>query len=200
MLRSDYALILFAKNARLGKVKSRLAATVGPQKALAIYEALLERIRQVTAPVRVTKYLYYSDEIEEKDAWDPALFLKRLQRGEDLGARMKNAIAEVLTTHGGAILIGSDIPGITTSLLNQAFRVLKDYDLVIGSTEDGGYYLIGMRQENAALFDTMAWSTDSVFTETMRRIQNRGLTCYELPRLADIDKEEDWIRYGWELE
>lgn len=200
MLQSDYALILFAKNARLGKVKSRLAATVGPQKALAIYEALLERIRQVTAPVRVTKYLYYSDEIEEKDAWDPALFLKRLQHGEDLGARMKNAFTEILATHGGAVLIGSDIPGITTSLLNQAFRALKDYDLVIGSTEDGGYYLIGMRQENAALFDTMTWSTDSVFTETMRRIQNRGLTCYELPRLADIDKEEDWIRYGWELE
>ena len=200
MHKNEIALILFIKNARPGHVKSRLAATLGPEKALAIYEALVEHIRQVIQPIKITKYIYYSEVIEPQDAWDPNQFSKRLQQGPDLGTRMKNAFTEILACHKGAILIGSDIPGITSSILDSASVALTDHDLVIGGTEDGGYYLIGLREPAPGLFDGMTWSTETVFEETIRRAQELGLTWYELPPLVDIDYEEDWIKHGWDLE
>ena len=194
------ALIIFIKNPRPGQVKTRLAATVGTDKALAIYRALLKRIRQVTQRVQVTKYLYYSQHIDEGDEWSPVHFHKRLQSGADLGARMSNAMAEILSFHDSVVLIGSDVPGITSTILDRAFQALVDHDLVIGSTEDGGYYLIGMSRLQTSLFDGMVWSTETVFEETIRRAKYRGLSWHELPMLADIDFEEDWKKLGWELD
>ncbi|MBK8493048.1 MAG: TIGR04282 family arsenosugar biosynthesis glycosyltransferase [Saprospirales bacterium] len=193
------ALILFVKNPQLGKVKTRLAATMGEENALRIYEALLAHTREVALQVAVGRYLYYSEFIDKDDDWRMAYFQKRKQEGEDLGARMAHAFSEVLRDHERAILIGSDIPQISASILEEALEGLSTHDFVIGPALDGGYYLIGMHAYEPAVFEGIAWSTSSVFTQTIQLIRQLGKSFHTLPLLADVDVEKDWERYGWEI-
>ncbi|MBK7409909.1 MAG: TIGR04282 family arsenosugar biosynthesis glycosyltransferase [Saprospirales bacterium] len=193
------ALILFVKNPQLGKVKTRLAATMGEENALRIYEALLAHTREVALQVAVGRYLYYSEFIDKDDDWSMAYFQKRKQEGEDLGARMAHAFSEVLRDHERAILIGSDIPQISASILEEALEGLSTHDFVIGPALDGGYYLIGMHAYEPAVFEGIAWSTSSVFTQTIQLIRQLGKSFHTLPLLADVDVEKDWERYGWEI-
>lgn len=193
------ALIIFVKNPQLGKVKTRLAATMGDEMALRIYTALLERIRQVTEPMPVAKYLFYSDFIEESDAWQSTHFTKKKQRNGDLGERMAHAFGEVLRQHQRAVIVGSDVPGITAAIINEAFEKLASHDFAIGGTDDGGYYLLGMNAFKPAVFEGIEWSTESVFSQTMEVIGRLGKSCHQLPVLADIDYEEDWKKHGWTI-
>lgn len=193
------ALIIFIKNPQLGKVKTRLAATMGDELALRIYTALLDRIRQVTEPLPVAKYLFYSDFIEGNDAWRPAHFTKKLQHNGDLGERMSKAFDEILRQHQRAVIVGSDVPGITPAILHEAFEKLATHDFTIGGTDDGGYYLLGMSTFEPAVFEGIEWSTASVFSQTMEVIGRLGKTCHQLPVLADIDYEDDWKKHGWKI-
>lgn len=193
------ALIIFIKNPQPGKVKTRLAATLGDGMALRIYTALLERIRQGTEPLPVAKYLFYSDFIEKNDEWLPTHFTKKIQHSGGLGERMSSAFAEVLEQHGRAVIVGSDVPGITPSIINEALEKLADHDFTIGGTDDGGYYLLGMNAFEPAVFEGIEWSTATVFSQTMEAIARLGKTCHQLPVLPDIDYEEDWIKHGWEI-
>ncbi|MCF8243792.1 MAG: TIGR04282 family arsenosugar biosynthesis glycosyltransferase [Saprospiraceae bacterium] len=200
------ALIIFIRNPQLGKVKTRLAATMGDELALRIYTALLERIRQVTEPLPVSKYLFYSDFIEENDEWLPAHFTKKLQHngdpeksGQALGERMSKAFDEILRQHQRAVIVGSDVPGITPAILHDAFEKLATHDFTIGGTDDGGYYLLGMNAHEPAVFQGIEWSTAAVFSQTMEVIGRLGKTCHQLPVLPDIDYEEDWKKHGWKI-
>ena len=83
------AIILFTKNPELGKVKTRLAKTLGNEKALEIYKKLLLHTQQIVAPVFVDKFVFYSDEIIENDAWLNEVYRKKLQKGTDLGERIQ---------------------------------------------------------------------------------------------------------------
>lgn len=193
------ALIIFTKNPQPGKVKTRLAATMGDEMALRVYRALLDRIRQVTAPLPVIKYLFYSDFIEENDGWVPERFTKKLQHGGDLGERMAGAFDEILRQHQRAVIVGSDVPGITPDILHEAFEKLANHDFVIGGTDDGGYYLLGMSNFEPAVFEGIEWSTAAVFSQTMEVIARLGKTCHPLPVLPDIDHEADWAKHGWAI-
>lgn len=193
------ALIIFIKNPRPGKVKTRLAATMGDELALRIYRALLDRIRQVTESLPVAKHLFYSDFIEENDEWQPTHFTKKIQYNGEIGERMSHAFAKILQRHERAVIVGSDVPGITTDILNEAFEKLANHDFTIGGTDDGGYYLLGMNAFEPAVFEGIEWSTAAVFSQTMETITRLGKTCHQLPVLPDIDYEEDWIKHGWDL-
>lgn len=193
------ALIIFVKNPVPGKVKTRLAATMGNDEAMRIYMALLNRVRQVTTPIYVAKYLFYSDFIESNDAWSPIHFIKKIQYNGDLGERMSMAFKEVLQQHERAVIVGSDVPGITPAIIAEAFESLSRHDFTIGGTDDGGYYLLGMRALEPAVFEGIEWSTSSVFSQTMEAIGRLGKSCHQLPILPDIDYEEDWRQHGWEI-
>ena len=195
----DCALIIFVKNPLPGRVKTRLAATMGDDKALRVYLALLDRIRQVTMHLPYKKYLYYSDFMEELDEWPTAHYAKKVQHPGDLGERMSRAFAEVLPTCGSAVIVGSDVPGITGGIIGEAFDKLTDCDFSIGGTEDGGYYLLGMSAYEPAVFQGVEWSTPEVFRQTMGIMEGLGKTCYQLPILPDIDHEEDWLKHGWAI-
>lgn len=195
----DSALLIFVKNPVKGRVKTRIALTAGPDKALDIYLALQQRTRQTSLAVPAERYLYYSDWIATDDEWPSAHFHKRLQSKGDLGARMHEALAEALTLPKKAILIGSDIPLLTPGIIAEAFHQLDHHDLVIGPAGDGGYYLIGLTRPAPELFNGMAWSTPSVFEETIRRAEALGLSWFAGPELPDIDYLEDWEKYGWPL-
>lgn len=192
------ALIIFVKNPILGQVKTRLAAELGDEKALKIYHALLHYTRQISSQVSAKRYLYYADEIKENDAWSPKDFSKKVQSGKDLGARMSQAFAEVAEEK--KVIIGSDCPQLLSEDIEAAFHFLEQYDLVIGPANDGGYYLLGMKEVHQPLFEQMEWSTEVVFHETLNRAKVANLKVKVLRELVDLDTLDDLKETGFNLE
>jgi len=193
MDKSKNALLIFAKNPILGKVKTRLAATVGNDRALQIYIQLLNHTQSVTNDVAATKIVFYSDFIAMNDIWDKG-YLKKTQRGADLGDRMSTAFDKTLKKgFDKAVIIGTDCYDLTNAVIEDAFSALENHDVVIGPALDGGYYLLGMKNHYPQLFNEMVWSTDTVFNETLARCNDLNLRYFLLPVLSDIDNEKDLV-------
>ncbi|MCE7992225.1 MAG: glycosyltransferase [Roseivirga sp.] len=185
-------LIIFAKNPELGKVKTRLAATVGNEVALAIYFQLLQKTKEVTQGLIEDKVVYYSSYMEEGDLWNEENFRKAVQSEGDLGERMKNAFTDAFAQgYERVCIIGSDCMDISTKILEEAFGKLHNRDVVIGASQDGGYYLLGMSKMIPEFFENKAWSTDEVFISTLDDVIKLDLDHAELPVLNDIDTEKD---------
>ncbi|MGB3848428.1 MAG: TIGR04282 family arsenosugar biosynthesis glycosyltransferase [Tunicatimonas sp.] len=187
-------LLIFVKNPRLGKVKTRLAATVGDRQALRIYLKLLERTRAITQPLSVVKTVYYTPEILTDDLWDSAHYQKAQQREGDLGERMHEAFRQGFAQGYQRIcIIGSDCYELSTTIIKQAFDQLATHDVVIGPSTDGGYYLLGMNRLYSPLFTYKAWSTSTVKEDTLRDVTALHLRHFTLPTLTDVDDEDDLI-------
>jgi len=198
MLKSN-ALVIFVKDARRGHVKTRLASSLGEDKALSIYLALCERVRNVCLGFSGKCYVYYSEYIPpEPDVWEDDFFIKRKQYPvADLGLRMQAAFNELLPVHSSVRLIGTDIPHLSNDLLEESILLLKNTDVILGPSDDGGYYLIGMKKTNDFLFNNMTWSVDTVLSETIQRISMNNKTYHLLKTLPDIDTADDWEKHGW---
>jgi uncharacterized protein len=193
------ALLIFIKNPALGKVKTRLARTVGDVAALAIYEELSAITRQNAFLLRgVNRLLFYSDFVDNSDAWANDTFQKDLQIAGDLGKKMQHAF-ETAFQKGNkkAVIIGSDCPTLTTAILEQAFENLDNHDFTVGPSTDGGYYLLGIRAgvDCAPLFQNIEWSTAAVLPTTLARITEGGYSYALLPELTDVDEEKDWLAF-----
>ena len=184
------ALIIFVRRPVLGKVKTRLAATIGDESALLVYKHLLAHTKSVTQELAMNKFVFYADEIDTDDLWNG--FEKHLQAGNDLGERMKNAF-QLLLKEGfkKIIIIGSDCLEMYTHLLNNAFRELDKSDIVIGPARDGGYYLLSMKNDHSFLFDTSNWSTATVYSDTINLMNANKLSYTVLAELNDIDTLAD---------
>jgi len=192
----EKALIIFARNPVLGKVKTRLASTIGNERALHIYESLLLHTADVTRQVDCNRYVFYADGVSEKDVWDISLFSKLNQEGDDLGTRMKNAF-DYLFKQGykKVLIIGSDCFELNASIIEEAFDSLNRCEAVIGPSADGGYYLLGMNKFYPFLFINKSWSTDMVYENTVNDFLQHQVSYTALPVLHDIDTEEDWNQY-----
>lgn len=185
-------LIIFVKNPELGRVKTRLARTIGDEKALFIYRLLLEQTFQITLPVLAEKKLYYSDFIENIDQFNELVYEKHIQDGEGLGGKMYKAMKHSFGEWADkVILIGSDCFELNSGIIEEAFKALEENDYVLGPAKDGGYYLIGMKELNLEIFKNKEWSTENVFLDTLLDIKNQGKSHYLLPTLSDVDLEED---------
>lgn len=196
MTHQPDCLIIFVKNPVAGSVKSRIAATTGTDKALEIYLQLQEVIRSTVCQLTdIQKVVYYSDEICHTDEWENDVFVKRKQKGTDLGMKMYNAFAEYLRHHRKVILIGSDCPYITVNIIRNAFSALSDSGVVIGPAVDGGYYLIGMKELHKEIFENINWSTEHVFAQTKERIDKLMVSLSLVEKLSDIDTEQDWLNW-----
>ncbi len=189
-------LIIFVRNPIIGKVKTRLAATLGDEKTIAIYLKLLEHTRSISMGLQCDRSVFCDEKPALGPEWKTDDFFITVQRGNDLGERMSNAFKEVFEEGASSmIIIGCDCPGLSTKIIDEGFEKLKEFDLVIGPAKDGGYYLLGMKRPILQLFEDMKWSTSSVFDETMITASQLGLSIYRLPVLADIDEEEDLKNY-----
>ena len=189
-------LIVFIKNPRPGRVKTRIARTAGDAEALRIYRFLLAKTRAAALALRAERLLFYSDFPDRADEWPETEFVKKVQTGRDLGERMEAAFREAFENGSGkAVIIGSDCPGLTGELLQAAFDRLETADFVLGPTPDGGYYLLGMKELETSLFREIEWSTDTVRARTLAKIAAAGKSFALLPELPDIDTEEDWLLY-----
>ena len=188
------ALIIFTRNPELGKCKTRLAKGIGNQNALDIYKYLLQHTANISQKVNADIYVFYSENINSDDLWDNNFFIKKLQSGNDLGERMQNAFEEVFNyNHEKAIIIGSDLLDLNENIVEDAFKKLDNHDISIGPAEDGGYYLLGMKQSHSEVFKIKNWGTDTVYNQTLSKLNNKSV--YVLKTLNDIDNVEDLKPY-----
>lgn len=187
---SSQLLIIFTKNAELGKCKTRLAARIGDESALNIYRFLLNHTVEVTQPLTMHKRVYYSDEIRENDMWDSNHFSKKLQRGKDLGERMHQAFEQGFKEgYQKVVIIGSDLYDLESNDIVIAFRALDAHDFVIGPAQDGGYYLLGMKRLKDQLFENKNWGTPSVLRDTLANLHAESHVL--LDTRNDVDVYED---------
>ncbi len=187
------ALIIFIKNPELGKAKTRIAKTTGPERALEIYHQLLDHTRTVCEPVKADKYLFYSEFIDNDDAWSSEHFHKRLQSAGNLGSKISHAFQSLKSDYDNILIIGSDCLDLEPNIIESALDSLKNNQVVIGPTYDGGYYLIGSQGYYPELFADIAWSTETVYDQTLEAAINSDLSVHALPKLNDVDYESDWI-------
>ena len=186
-------LLVFAKNLELGKVKTRLAKTIGEVKALEIYTELVSYTEKVIRELPGAKTICYSAYIEKFDVFKSKFYTKKKQVGEELGERMKNAFKDAFLVgdYQKVILIGTDCLEVTTSIIEEAYIQLSSHDVVIGPTKDGGYYLLGMKRPLSYLFENKEWSTDSVFLDTVSDLKKNKVSYSLLETLSDVDEEKD---------
>ncbi len=188
------AIIIFVRNPELGKVKTRVAVTVGNETALDIYKQLLLHTMQVVDKCDADKFVFYYEQIEPDDIWNKKGFHKKLQSGSNLGEKMKNAFVFVFSEgFKKVIIIGSDCLQLNTVIVNEAFAGLDQKDIVIGPARDGGYYLLGMKKMLPFLFENKAWSTATVYEDTLQDTKRHHLSTSLLTVLTDVDTEADWV-------
>ncbi len=196
-MASDCMLAIFAKYPIPGDVKTRLAADIGDDAACALYRSCVEKIlstgREWAANSPHQIRLYATD--EQYDRWHNWLgenITCRTQTGSDLGSRMHNALCEGLEEgFDRAICVGTDVPGLSTRILNHADEKLITGDAVVGPARDGGYYLIGIKQPAPQLFDNIAWSTSDVLSTTEAQARASGISMSRVSVLNDIDTTAD---------
>lgn len=187
---NENLILIFTRNPELGKVKTRLATSIGEENALEIYKHLLEHTKKVTLETNFDKRVLYSEEINTNDIWNNHLFQKKLQFGKDLGVRMYNAFKEGFDDgYKKIVIIGSDLIELESNDIKEAIKKLVNNDIVIGPAQDGGYYLLGMKQIPENIFRNKEWGTNTVLKETLKDVQN--LKHYLLQEKNDIDTLED---------
>ena len=183
--------IVFVKNTKLGSVKTRLAKTIGDFAALEVYKALLKVTQNAISGLDADTHIYFSKEIET-NTWTN--HKKQLQKGKDLGERMLNAFIDGFNSgYKNIILIGSDLPDISSFHIENGFKSLQKSKVVFGPAEDGGYYLVGMSNLVKDIFCNKPWSQPSLLEETLQELHTLNVSVSKLETLNDIDTYEDLI-------
>ena len=193
--KQEKALAIFLKNQRLGAVKTRLAAAIGDQKALEIYTRLVALTLKAAKEVSASRHLFYSDTLES--APNDLQAEPHIQIGSGLGERMNNAFNQLLDNYHKVVLIGSDLPEISATLIDEAFEKLDTNDLVIGPAEDGGYYLIALKTPQPTLFSAIEYSKAEVFEQTLVRAEAEKLKVASLKKLRDVDTLADLSHFDF---
>ncbi|MFT4561036.1 MAG: rSAM/selenodomain-associated transferase 1 [Gammaproteobacteria bacterium] len=187
-------LIVFAREPRIGHVKTRLAASIGAAGAFEIYTKLLTRtLRLAEQSVLFEHYLFCENVLQVeyfKGLLNAELWTVRVQSSGDLGQRMRDAFASVLQMHNYAVLIGSDVADFELSDIDRASADLetRKHHSVLGPTADGGYWLIGLASAEETLFESIPWSTDTVAPITLSRMSELGLSITRLELRHDVDE------------
>jgi rSAM/selenodomain-associated transferase 1 len=165
--------------------------SIGDQAALDIYLLLLRHTATECARLSgVTKFVCFSEHFGDGTLWDTETFNYKLQQGADLGLRMQSAFDEAFEAgYSEVIIIGSDLPDLSTADLKAAFEQLSENEVVLGPAQDGGYYLLGLKKPNPYIFQNKAWGTDTVLSDTLADLKDFKTVL--LPVRNDIDRYED---------
>ncbi len=203
MARRKTSLSVLARAPEKGRVKTRLGQTYSAEQRLAIYTAMLRDVLEQAASVqdRFDRLSVYwtaksipcpppdlARDFEELDHF--------LQRGEDLGSRMYNVMADEF--HRGTqavVVIGCDSPHLPRVFLARAADLLQSAEVVLGPSEDGGYYLIGASRLLREPFMGVRWSTSEVLSTTLDILERKKVRVALLPSWYDLDRPEDLRRF-----
>ena len=194
------ALVVYARVPVEGQVKTRLGPRFGGRLALRLHEAMLgdtlDRMREASAGL-ATLWLSWGGRAPVPGALEDVTrgLSFEVQTEGSLGDRMQRTIrARLEEGFGQVVLLGSDAPHLPAERIPEAFAALEGADVVVGPSEDGGYYLIGARADHPRLFEQVPWGTSDVLAITRRRIVELGLRHVDLPAWYDVDNPADVLR------
>jgi len=196
-IKSSERLILFTRYPEPGKTKTRLIPVLGPHGAADLQKQMTEHVlartgdfvgdRRVDMEVR-----YEGGNRGLMVKWLGSHLSYRSQGRGDLGTRMAQAFSQAFSQgKTRVVIVGSDCPGINEVTVKTAFDLLGQFDLVLGPANDGGYYLIGLRQEESKLFEGIPWGTAEVGAKTIEIANQLGLRWVKVDPLGDVDRAED---------
>ena len=188
--------LVFTRTPVPGQVKTRLIPAIGAARAANLHRAMLWRTVATAVQARVGPVGLWCSPVSEHPyiaeiQREFGLNL-HLQKGADLGERMYLALASQAGQFGGAVLVGTDCPFLEARDLQLAARALGEgCDAVIGPAQDGGYYLIGVRQSDRHVFSGIRWGSAQVLAATLQKFRDLSWQWYELTTRCDVDRPED---------
>jgi len=189
------SLVLMSRAPIAGKTKTRLESHLTAEECADLHRAFLKDINSKFLNLkgvysRLDLYLSYTPEVNQnlfKDLIDTD-FIRIPQRGKNLGERMYNAVADAYQKSRLPVIItGSDLPLLALDIFTEALAGLKERDIVIGPSDDGGYYLLGMKKPEKQLFDFEGWGNQSVLERTIKEASRHNLKSHFLPEASDVD-------------
>lgn len=189
------AVVLMSRAPVAGKTKTRLESHLKSEECAELHQAFLKDINSKFLNLkkiysRLDLYLSFTpaDNIDLFSELIDQEFIRIPQRGSDLGERMYNAVADAYQKSNLPVIVtGSDLPLLDIDIFTEALAGLKERDIVIGPSEDGGYYLLGMQKPERSLFDFKNWGNDSVLEQTIREARKHNLKSHFLPEVSDVD-------------
>lgn len=192
----DGVLLVFTREPIPGQTKTRLIPDLGAEGAAKLHTKLLYKTLYEASTSKFSAIqIWCSPDINHpiiKSYSEVFNITLHHQVGEDLGIRMFNAIDAALERFSFAVVVGSDCPMISTKIFDEAHDYLSNsFDAVLGPSEDGGYYLIGLNQSEYEIFRDINWGTESVADITRSSVKNLGWTCHETEQLWDVDTIQD---------
>jgi hypothetical protein len=195
----DSVIQVFAKAPVAGQVNTRLVPFISAQEAAELHEEFTrDRLQMCTAANLCEVQLWCSPDTSHRLFSDCSrLFDVTLyqQNGDDLGARMSNAITHMLGRYKKIIIIGTDAPALDGHMIADVIRELDDRDVVLVPAEDGGYVLLGVSTYHAKMLVNVPWGSGQVLSRTVANIENLGLNYALLGECWDVDRPEDLQRY-----
>jgi rSAM/selenodomain-associated transferase 1 len=190
-------LIIFTRYPEPGKTKTRLIPVLGEQGAANLHRQMVEKTLMIARQFQELEPLsieirFTGGNLDVMQNWLGSDLIYDAQCFGDLGDRMRKAF-QIAFTEGNnqIILIGTDCPFLTVDILDQGFKALQEYSIVLGPAKDGGYYLIGLNRYIPNIFENIPWGTSEVFQKTLNCCETLNLSVSQLPQLSDIDRPED---------
>lgn len=196
-------LIIFAKEPKKGRVKTRLRGYLSETQCVALYKALLKDTFELVKPLEhIAKVLAYDSSTDEpgylKELGKGFIFYR--QEGKDLGRRLHNAIKFSGKMHSDkTVIIGSDSPNLPITYVKEAFRRLEKNDIVLGPSADGGFYLLGIKDPCFEIFKDIQWGSGSVLEDTVKNAGMLDKKIAILKKWYDIDDAAGLIRLRKDL-
>ncbi len=188
------------KYPEVGKVKVRLSHSIGAEAATNLYRMFvrdtLTTLESLEYPFHIA--VYPPESQNQFVSWLGSSYQFFHQQGMNLGKRLQNGFITMFQKeYRQVIALASDSPDLPIEILQEAVSSLQNQKVVIGPTSDGGYYLIGFSHDSfiPEVFEDISWSTDTVFQDTMSRIESVTNQVYVLPEWADIDTKSDLRKF-----
>ena len=193
-------IIIFTRYPEPGKTKTRLIPALGPDGAADLYRQMAEHtvgvardLAQVRGVSLEVRYEGASEDLMNSWLGDELLF--REQSGSDLGARMWRSFQDAFDEGvSRVVIVGCDCPGMSGAILDTALERLANWDLALGPANDGGYYLMGLREPHPELFRNVAWGTDRVLDQTVGIARHLQLSVVFVSALDDVDRPQDLLK------
>lgn len=182
---------IFAKAPELGKVKTRLAANVGQEAALALHKYLVESSVHTAKKTTADEVQLWTTSNSAMEYFAELGCPVFLQQGHDLGERMQHALEVGLVKHQQVVLIGADAYSLSNHDMDQAFSALLNHDMVFTPALDGGYVLVGASDVIGGVFDDVPWGTEQVFDVTQQKLASTTHPVAVLNPRWDIDTLDD---------
>lgn len=187
---NEVTVCVFMKPTRPGEVKTRLVPAVGPEGAAALAQSFFDDTWEAIASLEwANPVVACTEPVDFRDAREVWI-----QSEGDLGKRQEDVLQRALRVSPTAIVLGSDIPGLPLRFLESARAAFMKSDAVLGPSDDGGFYLIGLKRCPDGLLSGIGWSQPDTFSQTLSRLRDIGMSVTILETWFDVDTPKDLSR------